>query len=283
VGAFRVLAFRGSGGLGHVYAVSDVRGKAEPPRAMKLLRPELADRADLRTRFDREALAASPIRHDNVLVVDGPAQDFEGHRFFTMELLVGVDLADAIALTKRLPVARAIRIAIGAAHGLGAAHAHGVIHRDVKPENLFLVQADDGREVVKVLDFSSAAQLGDGGKRRITTRGLPVGTPEYMSPEQIEGAPGHPTADIYSLGVVLYELLAGRVPFAGGSWSEVAHKHATTAPPPLFGISAALDEVIARALAKRMDARFPTMEALAVALAACPEATAKPSSPPRGG
>lgn len=235
---------------------------------MKLLRPELASRSDLRARFDRDALAASSIVHDNVLRVDGPARDVGGFRIFTMELLVGVDLADALTLSM-LPKSRALRIAIGAARGLHAAHLQQVIHRDVKPENLYLVQADDGSEVPKVLDFG-AAQLGsvaDGGGTGL--RGIPIGTPEYTAPEQIAGEPGHPTADVYSLGILLYELIAGRVPFTGSTFGEIAEKQINQAPAPLWGISEQLDEVLGRALAKMPQARYQTMLEFEAALLGC--------------
>jgi serine/threonine protein kinase len=220
-------------------------------------------------RFEREAVAAARIHHPNVLAIEGVEAHEEGDgerpRFFVMELLVGLDLADTLAFTGALGPARSVRVAVGAALGLGAAHAAGVVHRDVKPENLFLVHAPDGREQVKVLDFGFSHLPGDGGE----ARGRVVGTPEYMAPEQSRGAPADPRADVYSLGVVLYEMLAGRVPFVG-EYPEVAQRHARERPPPLLrsSVPVELDAVVRKALEKAPEARFPSMEAFRAALLA---------------
>ena len=276
---YRVIQLLGSGGTGQVYlaelcspAGSSVTGKSAPPRrrfALKVLRKEHRGEPELVARFEREAVAAARIHHPNVLAIEAAEAHGEGDeerpRFFVMELLVGLDLADTLAFSGKLGAARSVRVAEGAALGLGAAHAAGVIHRDVKPENLFLVHAPDGREQVKVLDFGFSHLPGDGGE----ARGRVVGTPEYMAPEQARGAPADPRADVYSLGVVLYEMLTGRVPFAG-EYPEVAQRHARERPPPLHrpNVSADLDSVVRRALEKAPTARFPTMEAFRRALLA---------------
>lgn len=274
-GDFRLLGLLGSGGIGHVYVAASAQAE-DPPRrfALKLLRPELSSRSHVVSRFEREAMAASRVRHPNVLTVHRPVTVLQQTRFFTMELLVGLDLADTLAQVGRLPLARALRIVRGAARGLGAAHAAGVVHRDVKPENLFLVHAPDGSEEVKVLDFGAASLLGDEGARarRITSRSGAVGTPEYMAPEQLAGAEGHPTADVYSLGIVLYEALSGSVPFAAPSWQEIADLQARAAVPELLGASAELRRVLSIALAKDPGRRFASMADVEAALAALPEA-----------
>jgi eukaryotic-like serine/threonine-protein kinase len=275
-GRYRVIQLLGSGGTGQVYLAEldgDPRAaKGAAPRrrvAIKVLRAEHRDEPELVARFDREAVAAARIRHPNVRAVEGAPTPWEGQgersRFFVMELLVGLDLADTLSFTGALGPARSVRIAEGAALGLGAAHAAGVVHRDVKPENLFLVHSPDGREQVKVLDFGFSHLPGDPHE----APGRVVGTPEYMAPEQSRGAPADPRADIYSLGVVLYEMLAGRAPFAG-DYAEVAQGHAHEPPPPICTaeISAPLDAVVRRALAKSPEARFPSMEAFRTALLA---------------
>lgn len=317
-GRYRVVQLLGSGGTGHVYLADPVpSGRGPAPVgararvALKVLRVEHETNAALVARFEREAAAAARIRHPNVLEVHGIERTREGRRFFAMELLVGLDLADTLAFSRTLRPTRAVRIAIGVAEGLGAAHRAGVIHRDVKPENIFLVHAPDGRELVKLLDFGFASlqepQEVDGGPNssprgdgapnsyRVqaaeasippsgprpppsSRRSTVVGTPEYMAPEQAQGAAPHPSADVYSLGIALYEMLAGRVPFVGDSYPAIAYQHLGQQPSPMhrynpaLGISTELQVIVARALSKPPDARFDSMEILSRALLATPEA-----------
>jgi len=258
---YRLIQILGSGGTGHVYTAELIdaakEGEARPRVAVKVLRAEHRSRRDLVARFEREATAAARIRHPNVLEVHG-TPFAQGHlRGFAMELLVGLDLADTLAFARSLNPVRAMRIACGAAHGLAAAHAAGVIHRDVKPENIFLVHAPDGREMVKLLDFGFSFLPGDPAE----TSGRVVGTPEYMAPEQAGGAPAHPSADVYSLGIVLYEMLAGHVPFTG-AYPAIAHLHAATPLPPLDGpiLPLGLEALVQRALAKHPADRFASMD-----------------------
>ncbi len=274
-GHFRLLGLLGSGGIGHVYVANPAAGlHADDRFALKLLRPELGSRSHIVSRFEREAMAAARIRHENVLEVHRPVTVLREMRFFTMELLVGLDLADTLAHSRSLPLGRAVRIVRGAARGLAAGHAVGVVHRDIKPENVFLVHAPDGSEIVKVLDFGAAWVEGEraSGTRRITDSSGVVGTPEYMSPEQLAGAEGHPSADVYSLGIVLYELLTGRVPFSNPSWQEVARLQASALPPPVVGTSPELARVLSVALAKDPNARFASMAHFEQGLARTPEA-----------
>lgn len=273
-GRYRVVQLLGSGGTGQVYLAELCEsGRAIKPAAprlrfaLKVLRDEHRDEPELVARFDREALAAARIRHPNVLAVESGPRLWEGDgercRFFVMELLVGLDLADTLLFAGSLAPARSVRVAADAALGLDAAHAAGVVHRDVKPENLFLVHAPDGREQVKVLDFGFAHLPGDPDE----PLGRVVGTPEYMAPEQVRGEPTDPRADVYSLGVVLYEMLSGSLPF---TYHEITGRPARERPPPLPAakVSAELDAVVRRALEKDPEARFPSMEALRAALLA---------------
>lgn len=269
---YRIEQVLASGGLAHVYLASTEEGEHV---AVKLMRPELETKRDVVARFEREALAASRVQHDNVVRVYEPAQTALGFSFFATEHLVGVDLADVLASHRKLQPARAIRVALGAAAGLQASHDAGVVHRDVKPENLFLVHRADGREVLKVLDFGSAALETDTvptRTMRITMTTGFVGTPGYLAPEQAEGKRGHPSADIYSLGVVLYEALGGRPPFAGRTWVELVTKHARDPVPPLTNVSPALSQAILRCLEKRPEDRFASMNDLIAALSVVPEA-----------
>jgi serine/threonine protein kinase len=270
LGEYKLLRAIGSGGVAHVFEAEGPRGEL---LAIKLLRPELLRKRTLVARFEREAAVGAMVRHPNVLEVR-PIERSEEHRWFAMELLRGNDLADELAARRTLVPTHALRVAVGVAEGLQAAHAVGVIHRDLKPENIFLVRAPDEAERVKVLDFGFAWILGAGDtveRPRLTTRGGFVGTPEYVAPEQAQGALGHPTADVYSLGVMLHEVLAGDVPFRGSSWLETVRLHGVgeLVDPP--GISPRLARALRVALAKDPRQRFPTMRAFADALMTCPE------------
>ncbi|WP_437929700.1 serine/threonine-protein kinase [Sorangium sp. So ce291] len=276
---YRVVQLLGSGGVGHVY-LADRIGRpheAAPSRvAVKVLRAELRDDPLLVARFEREAAAASRVRHPNVLCVEALERAGDAP-CFAMELLVGLDLADTLTFVRSLVPSRAVRIAADLAAGLEAAHGAGVIHRDVKPENVFLVHAADGREIVKLLDFGLSFIQEPGAEGALLPR--VVGTPEYMAPEQAQGAPAAPTADVYSLGIVLYEMLAGRVPFQG-PYPAIAAQHGREPPPPLHRVnpgllmSRELDAVVRKALVKDPRGRFPSMAELRQALLATPEAGA---------
>jgi len=277
---FRVIQYLGSGGVGHVYVAEGLRGGRNGPRlTVKVLRPEHQSNEKLRARFHREVAAATRVADPRVLQIHDFGALPDGLPYFVAELLVGLDLADTLAYARVLSPPRATRIAADTALALAAAHDAGVVHRDVKPENIFLVHAPDGRELVKLLDFGFAWIDGDpGGKGsfRLTTRSSAVGTPEYMPAEQAAGDIARPTADIYALGVVLFEMLAGAPPFVGAPvW--IAEKHAVERPPPLRAVNAAVDvsvaleAVVARALEKDPARRFSSAAAMAEALRNTPE------------
>lgn len=272
---YRVIQLLAHGGAADVL-LAERLGSAERV-ALKVLRREHLGTTAL-LRFEREALAASRVRHPHVLSAHALERLEDGTPFYSMELLVGLDLADTLAYRGALEAVRAVRIAAAVAEGLAAAHALGIVHRDVKPENVFLVHAADGREVPKLIDFGLASLLDEPARSeanlRITAKHSVVGTPEYMAPEQAEGAPAHPSADVYSLGVVLYELLAGRAPFVGASYPAIAHQHrAAPVPPlrslnPMFRAPSGLEAVVARALEKQPARRFETAGDMARALRA---------------
>src|SRR6185437_12955536 len=191
-GRYRVIQLLGTGGTGDVYLAqrTTLRGEGSWRQAIKVLRGEHRGDPERVRRFRREAEAAGRLRHPNVLEVLEPPFEADGYLCFGMELLVGLDLADTLAYSRVLGPQRAVGIASGAADGLAAAHAAGIVHRDVKPENIFLVHAADGREAVKLLDFGFAWMPEDDGHASATadSPGSPpaavaVGTPEYMAPE----------------------------------------------------------------------------------------------------
>ena len=283
-GRYRVLRLLGEGGMGRVYEGEHLL--IERRVAIKVLREDFTRRADVVERFRREAKSASRIGHPNIVDVLDFGEAPSGASYFVMELLQGEDLADVLARLSKLPPERAVLIAFQCCHALAAAHDKGVIHRDMKPENVFLVEREGAADFVKLVDFGVAkmserdALQDDGGK--LTRTGVIFGTPEYMSPEQAAGhAPDH-RADIYALGITLYELLTGRVPFEGASFMSVLTKHANKALPPLrelnpdVSVSPELEAVVLRALNKDREARYQTMREMALALEAVPEMPALP-------
>ncbi len=254
--SYRLVRYLSSGGIAHVYLAESKHG----PVAVKLLRPELLASADIVSRFEREASFAQRIEHPSVLrVIEGIARSAPWV-FFVCEHLTGVDVADLIASRRRIPVPRALKISIAAADGLAAAHANGLIHRDVKPENIFLCHLPDGRETVKILDFGAAALRG-----AVREDVSFVGTPGYASPEQSHNAPPDEPADVYGLGVVLYEMLAGHPPFSARNWMDLLSLHALSPPPPIHGLAPSVDRIVRTALSKDPAERYPSMAAFSEA------------------
>lgn len=281
---YRIIQHIATGGVGHLYVVEDerARGRVKPCFAAKVLRFEHVQNDVLRARFAREIDAASRVRDSHVpaLVHHGQLKKVVGTfgvndvPYFVAELLTGMDLADALQLKKRLAPSRAVNIATQIARGLATAHAVGVVHRDLKPENVFLAHVADGRELVKLLDFGLAWIDDDRGKLfsgRLTLARCAIGTPEYMAPEQALGDVGRPSTDIYALGVVLYEMLAGVVPFQG-SPEILAKKRLRDDPPALQRGSRELQRVVWRALRKDPSGQYESALEMADGLSMTPEA-----------
>ena len=254
---FRVERLLGEGGMGRVYAATEqlLRRRC----AVKVLLPEFARDKDSVARFLREARAIAQIRHENVVDIYHLGGDAEsGVVFFAMELLTGEDLESRVAARATRPftwqqVCGWITQVAGA---MAAVHDAGVIHRDLKPSNVFLYRRPDGREQVKLLDFG-VAKVTD--QAALTKTGDAFGTPFYMSPEQILAQPLDPRTDVYSLGAVLYELLAGRVPFDGEP-IQVAMQHCNVVPPPLGAhVPPELAAFVLRMLAKERETRPQSM------------------------
>ncbi len=269
---YRVQRRLGEGGMGVVYEAVDDR--LEKHVAVKVLREDFARRQDVVARFTQEAKSAARIKHENVLDVTDYGQTKDGNFFIAMELLVGTDLADVLQGEGTLGQERGVEVAVQVCRALHAAHQKGIVHRDMKPENVFLVRADDGREVVKIVDFG-IAQMKDisgsssEGSRKLTRTGMIFGTPEYMSPEQAAGKPVDHRVDIYAAGVILYEMFAGRVPFVGDSFMGILTQHMFEQPPkisavnPQASVSPELEAVIFKALAKDPGQRYQSMQEFA--------------------
>ncbi|WP_248964048.1 serine/threonine-protein kinase [Sphaerisporangium perillae] len=262
----------GRGGMGEVWRATDE--VLNRPVAVKLLLAEAVSSSSAAARFRQEAQATARLNHANVVAVHdfGEAGD---RLFLVMELIEGRSLADHLAATGPLSVAEVTRIGAQAAAGLAAAHRLGVIHRDIKPGNLLLTA--DG--TVKVVDFG-IARLADQAAAALTRTGLIVGTSTYLAPERALGGDAGPASDVYALGCVLYELLAGHPPFRGDTSTAVLYQHVQVAPAPprrLRGdLPPALDDLLMRLLAKKPDAR-PSADQTAHWLAT---ASASPTGPP---
>ncbi len=307
-GRYRILRVLGEGGMGIVYEGEHTL--IERRVAVKVLREDFCRRADVVERFRREAKSASRIGHPNIVDVLDFGLTPNGASYFVMEMLHGEDLADVLARGGALRPERAVLIAYQCCHALAAAHDKGIIHRDLKPENIFLIEREGVADFVKIVDFGVAKMTdlelepapASGGERqaKLTRTGMIFGTPEYMSPEQAAGLPPDHRVDIYALGITLYELLTGRVPFEGESFMSVLSKHANKPVPalrevrPLLEVSPALEAVVLRALCKPRAQRFQHMREVAAALLETPELPALPfrlslptparasaSSPPR--
>jgi serine/threonine-protein kinase len=258
-GNYRLVARLGSGGMGDVYKA--VHATIGSRVAIKVLHADASRHAGDEERFLREAQAVNKIDHDGVVKVLDAGRLDNGRPFLVMELLDGASLAQRAG---RLGVVAACRIMIDVLDAIAAAHAVGVVHRDLKPPNIFRTKS--GRTVV--LDFGVAKLLAPDSVR-LTVTGAAVGTPHYMAPEQIRDTVG-PSADVYAAGVVLYELLCGRLPFDGESALEVMNSHLQrepVAPRTLRGdIPAAVQDVVMKALAKDTAHRFPSAVAMRDAL-----------------
>ncbi|MET0793748.1 MAG: serine/threonine-protein kinase [Polyangiaceae bacterium] len=282
-GRYRVLKLLGEGGMGQVYLAEHVA--IEKRVALKVLRAEYASKGEIVTRFQQEAISASRIKHPNVLDVFDFGQLDNGCFFLAMEFLEGNDLADEITRRKVLDAATGIRVSMQICRALAAAHANGVVHRDMKPENVFLQRTADGEEIVKIVDFG-IAQLRSKDeavvetKRRLTRTGMIFGTPEYMAPEQASGKHADLRADIYAVGIIMYEMFTGAVPFTGETFLGVLAKHLSEPAPlmnvvyPELPISPSLQAVIMRALEKDPDIRYQTMLEFAQAISGSVDAAA---------
>ncbi|MGE0326919.1 MAG: serine/threonine protein kinase [Polyangiaceae bacterium] len=281
-GRYRVVRRLGEGGMGEVYLA--MHEAIEKKVALKVLRPEYSAKADIVTRFQQEAISASRIKHPNVLEIFDFGQLDTGAFYLAMEFLEGHDLADELQRVVVLTPQDGIRIALQICRALSAAHTKGVVHRDMKPENVFLQRVADGEEIVKIVDFGIAqlrsneeAEKAQPTRRRLTKTGMIFGTPEYMSPEQAAGKKADQRVDIYATGIILYEMFTGAVPFTGETFMAVLAAHLNDSPPPMrmiapdLQISPELEAVIMRALAKKPDERFQSMSEMAQALMGTPE------------
>lgn len=251
IGNYRILQEVGLGGMGKVYRGIDVMLEREV--AIKVLRPELTMHSSLVERFRKEAMVLAKLNHPNIALLYNLLN--QGNLFFmVMEFVHGETLESLLRRASLLPFGQAIRIFAQILDALGYAHQHGVIHRDIKPSNIMILPNNN---VVKVMDFGIARVL---GSERMTREGSFVGTLEYMAPEQIRGHESNEAADIYSLGVLLYEMLSGRLPFTSQNQFDLMRAHIESPPPPIRQVTPNvpehIEQAILRAMAKNQEDRF---------------------------
>ena len=266
IGHYRIIRKLGAGGMGQVFLAED--SKLERKVAIKLLSEALAGSHQARERLINEAKAAAALDHPNICSIY-EVGEADGHVFIAMQYIDGLSLGDKIWKTP-LPPGEVVDIGIQAAHALAEAHAAGIIHRDIKPQNIVITP----RGQLKVLDFGLAKMARHGVPdgpdaptwERLTMAGSIVGTPGFMSPEQLRGQEIDARSDIFSLGVTLYECATGIPAFARGTALEVALRVATETPPPPSEFNPAvppgLDRIIARAMAKEPDGRYQSAQLL---------------------
>jgi serine/threonine-protein kinase len=269
-GRYRIVKLSGEGGMGEVYAAEHVH--IEKRFAIKLLKQEIVSNAEAVTRFRQEARSSSSIGHRNIIAIEDFGQLNDGRIYMCMELLNGAALNDMIQ--QPMAADRLLNILIQTGHGLAAAHAKGIVHRDMKPENIFVTIDAQGQDVPKILDFGIAKVSGNDGQNHLTRTGTIFGTPFYMAPEQALGNPVDPRTDIYAMGVIMYECFAGSLPFQGESFMGILTQHITTPPEPVAqragkagrSLPMGVAEIITKCMEKDPNARYQTMDDLVNAL-----------------
>jgi len=287
----RILAGRyclgkslGTGGYGTVFDAYDER--LQKRVAIKILAPALASDPESLVRFEREAIAASRVRHDGIVSVTDFELDPGGTSFIVMEKLDGMDLADVLKEAGRIEPLRALSIVAQIADALASAHNAGVLHRDLKPGNIFLAATSRDNETVKIIDFGISKIVDKSGRHRaITTASKVPGTAFYMSPERMTESESDGRTDVYSLGVLLFELLTGQVPFTGPSAVDVLIMASGENRPvpsdyhePLRKYPS-VDRMVRRAMAVKVSKRFKTMAEFGEAIERCLESIREAEAP----
>ena len=266
---YHVTRKLGEGGMGQVYLAEHVRMRRKV--AVKVLSPRIATDADAISRFNREASNAGQIEHPNVAAVYDFGESAEGIVYLAMEYVEGESLAQVLATHGALSVARTADIVRQVADALDAAHRLGIVHRDLKPENILVGAHHDARDKIKVVDFGISKASGVDGQT-VTRDGVVVGTPDFMSPEQLAGDVVDLRSDVYSLGIVAFSLLTGQLPFQGKNASTAVLARLTEPPlrlaqvAPNLAWSAELQDVFDRAMHIDRDRRYASASAMAAAL-----------------
>ena len=269
-GKYRLDSFLSRGGMGAVFRGTHVMlGR---PVAVKMINQDLVTSPEIVRRFQREARAATQFKHPNVVDVYDLGETANGTLYIVMELVSGASLKESIRTRGPIDPQRTVRILGQVCDGLAQAHRRNIIHRDLKPQNIMLTVDASGAETAKIVDFGIAKTFEADAKTQLTATGSTLGTPHYMSPEQATGSEIDGRSDIYSLGVILYEMLTGEVPFNDPSLPSVLIKHMSEPPQPPslrrpdLNIPPALEAITLRCLAKQPAERFENVETMAGAL-----------------
>ena len=271
---YHVVKKLGEGGMGQVYLAEHV--KMGRRSAIKVMNPSMVHDPDAVARFNREAANASRINHPNVCAIYDFGETPDGLIYLAMEFIEGEPLTDVLERDGALPLPRATAIFLQTAEALQAAHDLGIVHRDLKPDNIMLTGRKGGGDTVKVVDFGIAKAVGgDQAGQKVTKTGLVVGTPEFMSPEQIRGKPLDARSDIYALGIVAFEMFTGKLPFQGRNAQEMMIARLRSQPipirqyrPDVLSFPAGLQTVLDTALARTPAQRYQTVVKFAADVAA---------------
>ena len=263
-GTYRLDALIGEGGMGAVFRGRHVLLRRDV--AIKVLHPDFARDSELVKRFDREAQSAARLNHPNCVQVTEFGSTDEGMKYLVMQLLEGTELQNVV--DGPTPPERSVDLILQVLRGLEHAHGQGVVHRDLKPQNVFVTRDHEGREVLKLVDFGIAKIIGgDGALEQMTRAGMVFGTPQYMSPEQALGLEIDARADLYAAGVLLYQIVTGRLPFNSDDPVALIRMQVSTEPPPLPpSVPQELAAIIFRLLAKQKEQRYPDARTVRIAL-----------------
>jgi serine/threonine-protein kinase len=267
-GKYKVVRLLGEGGMGAVYEGEQQLGTTKRKVAVKTLHPHLSRDPKIKARFEREVGTIAELEHPNTIQVYDFGSSQDGILYIVMEFLQGKSLADTLEKEGAMQPDRVARIMEQVCGSLAEAHGRGIVHRDLKPDNVVLVERAGKKDFVKVLDFGIAkrSKEEDKNEQKLTQQGMVLGTPPYMSPEQFTGRPIDARSDIYSLGVMAYEMLTGKLPFKADTAWEWATQHMTQNPIPIESLAEGMRapepmrDAIRKALAKAPEDRFQTVK-----------------------